>query len=84
MPGPHSPYSLPIKKLHGKGHFAGNFEVYMADLSSTYTRPAGRVARTEQEAAKNYILRQESFLGEWCGLPFGTTEFVETVIVLKN
>jgi hypothetical protein len=31
----------PAQNLHGKGHFTGGSEVYLADLSITYASSAG-------------------------------------------
>jgi hypothetical protein len=47
---------FPGKKLHGKGHSGGNFEVYLANLSSTYADRFMRFKRVAQERAKNYTL----------------------------
>jgi len=44
------------RKLHGKGHFGGNFEVYLANVSSTYADRFVRFKQAAQERAKNYTL----------------------------
>jgi hypothetical protein len=55
-----SAYYLQAQKLHGKGHFAGNLESYLLDLSTLTPDPAGRLERAGRERAKNYT-RLESF-----------------------